>query len=230
MNGYRRTWFNNWSNSEGTSYSETESYSESFGESEIASEMQSISGGTSTSISHVYDEDGFPTGTYNVSVGDSHAKVDAKGVTIGNSHATSSSYSTTHSTSSSQSRGMSEGLEPILKDYFGGVHSLDNVRHMAIARLRSIPPRNAVVKSGATPSFDISTKFMKSPLVSREAIAAFEQRAFKKSPYTIEGDRASAMLKEQQRELYLAADSYRPGPRSTPAFEAVMEDDDDGLG
>jgi len=226
--GYRRTLFSNWSSSEGVSDSETHTYSESSGESSMESSVASLSQGGSTSVNQLYDADGFPTGTYSVAIGESTMKVDARGVAVGRSTSEGYSYSVTHGTSSSQTEGMSEGLEPILKNFVGGVHSIENVKHMAVARLRSIPPRNAVVKGFDTPTFDITTKYIETPLVSDVWIGEFEERAFSKSPYTIEAEKAEAELLTQQRELYLAADSYRPGVRVTPGME--IEEDDDGLG
>lgn len=226
--GYRRTWFNNWSRSEGESTTEGESYSISTSTSVTEVEGTSGGSGQGTTISQSYDQDGFPQGLYTVSQGENSMQVDSHGIAVTTTESETRTTSTSETKSSSRSTGASEGLEPILKDYFGGVHSLDNVRHMAIARLRAIPPRNAVVKAFNTPTFDISTVNITDPLVSPEWIDRFKSNAFASSPYTVTADTAQSALLKQEKRLFVEADKYRPSPRQTPATKP--EDDAEGFG
>jgi hypothetical protein len=53
---------------------------------------------------------------------------------------------------------------------------------MAVARLRDIPPRHAVVKGSATPSFDIETYPITTPVVTNRMIENFTQHVLAASP------------------------------------------------
>lgn len=224
--GYRRTWFESWSSSESSAHSTARSESESSGHSEVESTGSTTGTGTSTAIAQVYDQDGWPTGTYNVTSGDNSVRVDAKGIAVTDSQSSSLSSSESESTSHTFTEGASEGLEPILKDYFGGVHSLDNVRHMAVARLRAIPPRNAVVKGFNAPTFDISTFTVEDGLASPEWIARFKQNVLTRGQYTVEAKRARRVMAERQRTLYRDADKHLPNPRETPATPQARSDNE----
>lgn len=215
--GYRRTWLNNWSSSHTTGTVETESYAET--------EMESASAGTSLGQTVVqnYDADGWPTGTYTVAVAGGEMTVDAHGTAVTRGHSSSDIESF------SETEGASEALEPILENLFGGVHSLDNIRHMAIARLRAIPPRHAVVKGFNTPTFDIATRAVDEPLVSPEWIARFKERVLQESPYTNPADEAREALSEREQALFAAAADHQPRQRRTPGLAPVVEDDE-GLG
>ena len=216
--GYRRTWLNNWSRGD----SHTDMQSESWGEVVSSSTASGKSEGTS--VSQVYDDYGFPTGFMTVANSGVSTTVDARGV--------ASFHSTSEGTADTQSatEGASEALEPILKDLFGSVHSLENVRHLAIARLRGIPPRNAVVKGAASPSFDITTYPVEPVSVPPENVEAFKARVFLSSPYTVPVEEAKSKLQLKYHELYKSAitfdGAYRPGPE---VIEAEVEEDD-GLG
>ncbi|MEM8539416.1 MAG: hypothetical protein AAGF25_00540 [Pseudomonadota bacterium] len=225
--GYRRTWLNNWSVSEGESHGQSTSVTDSMGETTVETSGQTVGAGSSSTVNQTYDADGWPTGTYTVSSGGNEMTVDSAGVSIGQSTSHSATETTSYTRSTSESHGASEALEPILKNFVGGVHSLESVRHMAVARLRSIPPRNAVVKGYNTPTFDISTYTIKEPLVSPEWIDRFETNVMADSPYTITADSAADKLLEQQNTLYDEARNWKPGMRQTPG--TVIDHDDEGL-
>ena len=225
--GYRRTWLNNWSASESHATSVSESHSDSSGSGMVESEGAAAGAGSSQSVAQVYDEDGFPTGVYTVSDGSNSMTVDSKGIAVTDSESETDSTSVTESRSYTMSQGASEALEPILQNFVSSVHSLDNVRHLAIARLRSIPPRNAVVKAFNKPTFDIATYQIKDPLVSAERAKQFKFNVFSSSPYTIETELAREQMIEQEKALYVEADRYLPAPHRTPASDPG---DDDGLG
>ena len=212
--GYRRIWLNNWSTSEGIV--DTEMHSESISEAESSSSGL----GASESISQIYDSDGFPEGKYTVSSGGSTATVDSRGVT------TSSGYGRTTGSTSTSSQGTSEALMPILKNFIGGVHSLDNVRHMAISRLRSIPPRNAVVKGFNTPTFDITTFTIEEPIVAQVNVEKFKQRVFSSSPYTLPTKEVRQLVQQKQSELLDLAKYFEPSHVPHP----LGDDDNEPLG
>jgi hypothetical protein len=97
---------------------------------------------------------------------------------------------------------------------------------MAVARLRNIPPRHAVVKGSATPSFDIETFQVAAPLATDRLRRSFTETVLKRSPYTIPATDARLTLTEQQRELFRAARAFDGGHTPNP----LLDEDDDGLG
>ena len=222
--GYRRTWLNNWSASESISRTETETEGESDSVMEGTSSISSTGINESTAVAQVYDEDGWPSGSYTVTTGEGTVSVDAMGISSGSGHTTVRSHSTSISETSSSGEGASEALEPILKNFVGGVHSLENVRHMAVARLRSIPPRNAVVKGFNTPTFDISTFDVKPTLVSDGEYRRKKQQVLAASPYTIESGQAKQLMEQVRLQLKDLARDFDP---VTPD---ATGDDDDELG
>ena len=137
--GYRRTWLSNWSESQGVA--------DIVAESTSLGETLSDVAGTSASqtTTPIYDAFGFPTGQTVVAT----ATANNAGQSVGQSSVTSTSHA--HVESAAHSQGGSESLEPILEQLPSSVYSLESVRHMAVARLRNIPERNAVVKGSATP-------------------------------------------------------------------------------
>ena len=213
--GYRRTWLNNWSNSSGSTYSETETYSESTSTGETISSSQAVNTGGSQTVSHNYDEDGWPIGTYTVAVGTSHMAVDGMGVSQSSGSGSSVSYGYSSGTTESHSHGQSEVLEPILQNFTMAVHSLDNIRHMAISRLRSIPPRNAVIKSMNTPTFDIATFTVKPPAIGENEVIRKKEMLFQSSRYTSPAAEVRAEMEKVQRDMYQQSmDFERPTPNA----------------
>ena len=222
--GYRRTWLNNWSASESVSRIETETEGESESISEAMSSMSSTGVGDNTSVAQVYDENGWPTGSYTVSTGSSSMSVDAMGISSASGRTTARSRSTSYGETSTTSQGASEALEPVLKNFVGGVHSLDNVRHMAVARLRSIPPRNAVVKGFNSPTFDISTFDVKPSVVSDHELTRKKQLVLAASPYAIETAEARQLMEQVRLQLQDMAKNF------DPAYQSGEGDEGDELG
>lgn len=224
---YERTWFNNWSRSRATT--ETEAESETHTETDTISDssVESISLGGSASASQVYDADGFPTGTYTVTTGSTEVTVDAQGQAVGSGTSRSSSTSHARSETEGQSAGASEALVPILADFVGGVHSIENVRHMAISRLRTIPPRNAVVKGFNTPTFDISTFNVVDVPVHPDNIAAFKDRVLEASAYVLAQPEVRHIMLEKQRELYQVAGLPAEETAFAPHPAALAEDEEE---
>lgn len=213
--GYRRTWLENWSESEGVSDSVAEGTSTGESLGDIIGAM------ASQTMTPAYDAFGFPTGQTVVATGTSNSATQSRGV---------SSVTTTtrvHVESASRSNGRSETLEPILKDLPGAVHGLENVRHMAVARLRDIPPRKAVVKGSATPSFDITTFEVKEPIVTPRMIANFTNRVLEKSPYSVPVATARTVLAERQKQLIHEARTFPGGYVPHPL---APSEEDDALG
>lgn len=215
--GYARTWLNNWS--------ESESESESHGVSESSGTSSTSGAGTSSgeTIAQVYDADGFPTGSYTVTSASGASTVETTTATA------SRTVSEMVARSLSRSRGGSEALMPILQDMVGGVHSLENVRHMAIARLRSIPPRNAVVKGSAVPSFDITTYGVDDPVVTERLVQEFTDSVLARSPYTIPAAAARDVIEARQGKLFSAAANYVRGYQK-PRLGQSEQDQEDALG
>ena len=222
--GYRRTWLNNWSMSESVTRGESESWSETESEGEVISSVTSTGTNDNTSVAQVYDEDGWPSGFYTVNTGSGTSTVDAAGIATSTGRSSSYTYTTSRSETSGSSHGASEAIVPILKNFVGGVHSLENVRHMAVARLRSIPPRNAVVKGFNTPTFDITTYDLEPTVVSEGEYSRKKQLVFSASPYTIETDQAKRLMEQVRLQLQDTAKNF------DPTYMAPDEDDDDGLG
>lgn len=213
--GYRRTWLENWSESEGTSDSVAEGTSSGESLGDI------LGAAVSQTATPIYDAFGFPTGQTVVSLGAANSTTQSRGV--------SSVQTTTHVhvESTSRSRGGSEALEPILKDLPGAVHGLENVRHMAVARLRDIPPRHAVVKGSAAPSFDITTFAVKEPTVTPRMIESFTHSVLERSPYSIPVATARTNLLNRQKQLIHEARTF---PGGYAAHPLTQPEDDDGLG
>ena len=213
--GFRRTWLNNWS--------ESESVSDGYAESTSIGVTTSDVTGTSESqtMTPIYDAFGFPTGQTVVATGAANSTA--------SSRSESSVQSTTqiHVESSSRSQGASEALQPILEDLPGAVHGLENVRHMAVARLRDIPPRHAVVKGSSTPSFDITTYDVKPPIVTQRMVGNFTNAVFGNSPYTIPVATARTVLHDQQKQLIRDARTFPGGYAPHPL---TVEEEDDALG
>lgn len=213
--GYRRTWLNNWSSAEATTYSQTETYTESTSTGESINMSSAVNAGDSRVVTHNYDQDGWPVGTYSIAVGANSTTVDAKGIVQSSGSGTSTGFSTTEGTSHSESYGASEALEPILRNFTMAVHSLDNVRHMAISRLRSVPPRNAVIKSMNTPTFDIATFPINPPAIGESEYERKKQLIFEASPYTSPTDVVREEMERVQRDIADRSLNFeRPAPNA----------------
>lgn len=119
-------------------------------------------------------------------------------------------------------------MEPILEELPGAVHGLENVRHMAIKRLRDIPLRHAVVKGSATPSFDITTFLIDMPPVTERMVRNFTNAVLDRSPFTIPAQLAHDNLLTHQSHLFTAARSFTGSYAPSNIIE--HPEDDDGLG
>ena len=207
--GYQRIWLNNWSSSTSDSYSESDSVSDT--ESDGSAAGSSIG----TSVVQNYDSDGFPTATYTITTSEGTSVVDSLG------YSTSSGHSTSSSSTFSDSKGQSEALAPILAEMPTSVHSLENVRHMAISRLRGIPPRNAVVKAFNSPTFEIATITVDEPLVASVNVEKFKHEVFSSSPYTLPADEVRQLQLTMERDLIKTARAFEP--------HYTSDEEDDGL-
>jgi hypothetical protein len=97
----------------------------------------------------------------------------------------------------------------ILEDRVSAVHSLENVRHLAIKRLRSLPPRNAVLKGGSNPSFDIRTVDVKPLAVHPESRRSFVERVMRKSAYAISTKDAQQAIARRHEEFFEVIDRWK---------------------
>lgn len=209
--GYERTWLRSWSESSGAS------------DSEAVGTNDGETTGDVTGVATTCDAFGWP---FAATAGQPQAttRTDARSGTRSEGR-TTTNVSVTSSTSS---EGASEALNPVLADQTGGVHSLENVRHLAVARLRSIPARHAVVKGAATPSFDVATFDVSQPAVTDRLIERFTTTVLERSPYTIPADQAREQLRAHQQQLITDARTFSGGFVSHPVLE--LETEDDGLG
>ncbi len=215
--GYQKIWLNNWSRGE----SDTEGHSETTMVGQVASSVVGQSIGQS--IAQNYDEDGFPMGTYTVTQATGDSTVDITGTIT--AEAASRSWAKTIS----EMQGASESLAPILKEMVTSVHGLENVRHMAIKRLREIPQRNAVIKGSAIPAFDIRTYDVSDVEVSPTLLEQFTESVFSSSPFTIPTEDAKQILDSRQGQLFKLAQLGRSGFEPVP-FDDPDNEDEDGLG
>ncbi|WP_436644544.1 type IV secretory system conjugative DNA transfer family protein [Microbaculum sp. FT89] len=232
--GYARTWLNQWSESESSSETESEASSESWSESESvgmsegASHGSSESSGDGTSSSNTYDKDGYPVGVVqgsSSSAGESTSSGTSWSMSRSAGSSTSSGRTTTSASTHARgsSRGQSETLMPILENRVGAVHGLENVRHMAVARLRSIPKQNAVVKGPGVPSFDIATFHVQEPIVPDSVVASFKKRIMEASPYVLPAGLAAKTLETRELELVRIAGEYRlPPPQNEEDEESAF--------
>ncbi|MBZ0215196.1 MAG: type IV secretion system DNA-binding domain-containing protein [Fimbriimonadaceae bacterium] len=173
--GVVQTWLHHWS--------------ESSSEGEVNTESATQTADLSASVSQLFDPNGFPIGGYT-------------GTT-----ASAAGGSTSQSNATSVSRGRSEGASeayiPEFRNLPSAVHSLENVKHLAMARLRSLPERHAIVKGTAIPSFEIVTYPTHPKVVAPESHASFKARLLASSPYALPATRAQELI-EQRREATLA--------------------------
>lgn len=181
--GYQRIWLNNWSEGEG----ENAGVAANEGTATVTSDGSGWNSSETTSL--IYDEHGFPTPVSTASGQSGSSSV---------AQIASESLTRSYGKSRNSSRGQSESLAPDLEDRASAVHGLENVRHKAVARLRSIPQRHAVVKGAAVPSFDITTHDVDEPIVSERRVNNFIQTVMEKSPYTVPTEQAKATLLRQE--------------------------------
>ena len=213
--GYQRVWLNNWSKSE----SETEAHIET--ESWGSSTATALGASSGEGMAQIYDEDGFPTGTYSISTASGESVVEATSSTVAN--AVTDSFAK----SFGESVGASEAYIPILKEMVTAVHSLDNVRHRAIKRLRDIPQRHAVVKGSAVPAFDIVTYDVSPVEVSPLLLKDFTQSVLSSSPFTIPAIEAQKSLALSWHNLQEAAGIGVTEPEENLMAMPTDEDDDE---
>lgn len=206
--GYRRTWLDNWS--EGESDGDVDSWAESESESESDAAFEAAS----QSTSQLFDQYGFPLGGYTGLSGTGTSSGSGRG------RATALSVGGASISTRSSSHGSSEALEPILEVQTTAVHSLDNVRHLAVKRLRSIPARNAVVKASERATFDIATFNIRPPVIHPIDVERFKQRVLRASPYCVPRLEAKQVMDAKLAEL----------KRRPPEGEGVSpaDEDDDG--
>ena len=170
---YVQTWLSHWS--------------ETATEGEVESEGDTSVEASSTMESQRFDVDGFPVG----------------GITAGTGTGTAVTLSRSGASVSMRSRGegQSEAYLPVLEDRPTAVHGLETIRHLAIARLRSIPKQQAIVKAIGLPSFDMTAFTIHEPVVHPQSLAAFTDRLMRASPYAIPASDAKRALAHRDTEL-----------------------------
>ena len=109
---------------------------------------------------------------------------------------------------------------PILEDRVSAVHSLENVRHLAIKRLRSLPQQNAVVKGGSNPSFDIRTIEIKPLAAHPDSRKSFVERTMRKSGYAIRRTEAKKQIADRHVLFFQTIQEWK----DAPLFEDKSED------
>lgn len=181
---YQQTWLEHWAEST------TEGSVESSGDSESAN--------TAIANQTYFDEDGFPVGGV--------SRTEATSTSVGMQSSTSNVSMTTYA------HGKSEAYLPVLEDRPTAVHSLQNVQHMATARLRALPKQHAVVKAADLPSFDMKTYKVDPVIVAPESRAAFIERVMHKSPYALPTDQARAAIEDRSNVVTLRVDEWKNQP------------------
>lgn len=182
--GVVQTWLHHWS--ESTSEGEVETSS--------ATETTQESAG----VSQLFDQDGYPIGGYTASAN----------VGGGASDSESAATSITHSRSS----GESEAYIPEFRDLPSAVHSLENVRHLAIVRLRSLPERHAIVKGSGVPSFELITFPTHPATVHPSSYQSFTARLLSTSPYSLPAAEARQRIDHRVETLHVEAQTWRSPP------------------
>jgi len=192
--GYQKTWLHHWSDSSSDGDVEGESTAE-------------VLGGTNSESQH-YDEDGYPVGGVRKSDG------------ISTSSGSGSSFS--HVSTSSTSSGQSEAYVPEMENRISAVHSLDTVRHLAVKRLRGLPPQHAVVKGFNLPSFDMTT-FKIDPInAHKDSVAAFTERAMNNSPYILPVEQAQRAIQNRTNCLNRAIREWIVPPEKDENIEDYL--------
>jgi hypothetical protein len=184
VTGVVQTWLHHWS--------ETNS------EGEVDTDGESTSSSESIGVSQLYDEDGYPMGGFTGTSG-----TDASG-SSSSSHATSSSHSRTD--------GESEAYIPQFENLPSAIHSLETVKHLAIVRLRSLPPRHAIVKGTMLPSFEITTYPTHPKIVANMSRNEFRNRLLSSSPYSLPTEQARQHMLERNQALHIEAGTWRVPP------------------
>jgi hypothetical protein len=241
--GHRRTYFDNWSESETDAWGiiETDSYAETDSEADTENVSSGItdasawSSGRSgnASQSWTYDGAGFGYGTPStVSLGrgtgwstdrsGSHAENSSIGGAHTSSHSVTAgrsvSVSDSHATSSS--RGASEGLEPIYRDLPSAVHSKDNALYFAAQMLRSLTAGEAYasfVDQAGMHSARIQVPLVRALPVSEATFVAIRTLILSKSASATETAHAIAALEDREQKL-IAEARRQPELSTEPQF------------
>lgn len=183
--GVVQTWLHNWS--------------ESVSEGEVETTSDTATQTDSVGASQLFDENGFPIGGITASVG----------AGAGASDSTSSA----HVSMTSSSHGESEAYIPEFRNLPSAVHSLDNVKHLAIVRLRSLPERHAVVKGSGLPSFDMTTYPTYPKIIHEDSRTSFVNRMMRASPYSLPASEAKLLMDKRAAGLQVEVESWRePAP------------------
>lgn len=182
--GVVQTWLHHWSDSES--------------EGEVSTASETLTGSESLSVAQIFDQDGFPIGGYTASAS----------VSAGGSVSASAATSTTRSRSS----GESEAYIPEFRNLPSAIHSLENVKHLAIARLRSLPERHAIVKGTALPSFEIVTHPTYSKVIDPHSSESFKNRLLASSPYSLPAAQAAAAIEHRHSTTLSEAGNWRSPP------------------
>ncbi len=184
VTGVVQTWLHHWS--------------ESNSEGEVSSDGEAASFSESENVAQVFDEDGFPIGGFTGSVGAN------AGASTSSSHATSRSHS--------RSEGESEAYIPQYENLPSAVHSLENVKHLAVVRLRSLPPRHAIVKGSMVPSFEITTYPTYPKVVADISRNEFRNRLLASSPYSLTAEQARKHMIERIQAVHVEVGTWRVPP------------------
>lgn len=153
---------------------ESESDTESWSNSRTTSENYGYgsSSGDSDGSSETYDRQG------NVI-----SSSGSTGASSGTSETWGSSSSESISHGGSRTSGRSQTLKPVRVTMPTAVHSLEEVTHLAIVKLRELPNRAAIVRRRGKPPVRIRTPEIKPALASDDGVNRFLDRTRNASPY-----------------------------------------------
>lgn len=174
----------------------------------LEAESESDTEGTATTISE--------------STGSSEGQTtnpDTNSVSLSEGSSEGSTTGTTHSSSHTTSRGRHEALQSVFEERYGSVHSLENMMHMAAARLVNQPRRKAIVKVPGHHSAQITVREVKPTIATEERIAKFTKDVLEASAYTtplLQVQEEITTRYEKLKDLALAhiSESGSPEPES----------------
>jgi hypothetical protein len=205
-------WLEGWSRS--TSEGDSDSEGQAEGVSLGAGTMSGVGGG----LSQFYDADGNPIGGYSAMQSTSGGLSQFSGTSSASVRTRGSSQT------SSETESAHQALVPEYGTVIGGLHSFEEITHLAIVRLREQQNRNAIVKSRGLPSFDIATIDVHDPCATTTERTRFIDRAMRRSAELgYVASRADAAAEIAQRSAAIKA-------RAGQAQPAAADDDEEFRG
>jgi hypothetical protein len=232
-----RGWSNGTNRGEGRAHSEDRgrstssaaSYQNNSARAETRGRSESHASTIGGSYSHAASRGGGHSHT--VGVAETQGEADAYGTSEAHTLGTSRSNGSAHSVSAnsglqfslglSRTTGRTEALKPILKDMPGGVHNLENIRHMAAEMLCTLPDGVAVVRTvrdGRIEGAVVRVPHRRCAPVSDEQYAADLHALMRHSGVGNPMREALRQIEERERHILSEADALRLPPPEPECF------------